>query len=135
MNEKQMWCVTASSLGLISTDVIHVSFVKPLGMFITIHSMTFLSGLAATRNSGPRTIRSGLICQPSGAHSIGAGASLASPCGAPASTHFAIVSICVCDSDRSFAHVPCAGSANQGGICFATTLFLMLRAHGRVDSY
>jgi hypothetical protein len=126
--------VTASSLGLISTDVTHVSFVKPLGIVITTHSMTFFSGLAATRNSGPRTTRSGLICQPSGAHSSGAGASRTSPCGAPASTHCTMVSICVCDSVRSLAQVPCAGSANHGGICRDATLALMLRAHGRVDS-
>ena len=126
--------MTASSLGFTSTDVIHVSFVNPPGMFTVVHSITFFSGRAGTRNSGPRTIRSGLICQPSGAQSIGAGASLASPCGAPASTHFVIVSICVCESDRSLAHVPCAGSANHGGICRDATLALMLRAHGRVAS-
>ena len=130
----QMWCVTASSLGFTSTDVIHVSFVKPLGMLTVVHSMTFFSGRAGTRNSGPRTIRSGLICQPSGAHSIAGGASFASPCGAPASTHFVMVSICACDSERSLAQVPCAGSANHGGICRDATLALMLRAHGRVDS-
>jgi hypothetical protein len=45
-----------------------------------------------------------------------------------------MVSICVCDSDRSLAQRPCAGSANHGGICRVATLVLMLRAHGRVDS-
>ena len=52
----QMWCVTASSLGFTSTDVIHVSFVKPPGMLTVVHSITFFSGRAGTRNSGPRTI-------------------------------------------------------------------------------
>ena len=88
-----MWCVTDRSLGLSSIDVTHVSFVNPLGNTIVVHSITFLSVCAGTRNSGPRTMRSGLICQPSTGHSIAGGASDGLPCGAPPSAHFTIASM------------------------------------------
>ena len=88
-----MWCVTDRSLGLSSIDVTHVSFVNPLGTSIDAHSMTFLSTRAGTRNSGPLTMRSGLICQPSDGHSMAGGALFGSPCGAPLSAHFTIVSM------------------------------------------
>src|SRR5262245_23197015 len=129
-----MWCVTDSSLGLISSDVTHVSLVKPLGTVTVTHSITFFGGRAGTLKSGSRTIRSGEVCQPSAAHAFGLGASVGFPCGAPASTHLEMVSICVCVKDRSFANGPVCGSANHGGIVFATTRLLMLRAHGRVAS-
>src|SRR5262252_483312 len=129
-----MWCVTDSSLGLSSSDVTHVSFVKPLGTVTLTHSITFFGGCAGTLKSGRRTIRSGWICQPSVGHTFGLGAAAASPSGAPVSTHLAMVSICAWVSERSFAKGPVWGSANHGGIVFATTRFLMLRAHGRVLS-
>ena len=59
-----MWCVTERSLGLISSDVINVSFVKPLGIVMSAHSTTSLGVWAGTRNAGPRTTMSGLICHP-----------------------------------------------------------------------
>src|SRR6185369_16235159 len=79
-------------------------------------------------------IASGLpIVQPS--TSCGAaGMSLSSPFGAPASTHFAIVSTSASDRRGSFLNVPCAGSAPHGGIVRAVTRCLMARAHGRASS-
>jgi hypothetical protein len=76
---------------------------------------------------------SGLICQPSAGHWTGGGASFGSPSGAPASAHFAIVSTSICESERSLANGPCAGSANHGGICRLSTLAFIDRAHGRVS--
>src|SRR5437867_6588295 len=130
-----MRCVTDRSLGLISSEVIRVSLVKPLGMVMFDHSMTFFGGRAGTRNSGPVTTTSGLICHPSAGHSTGGGASFGSPCGAPASAHFTIVSMSACLSERSLANTPCCGSANHGGIWRLSTLALMARAQGRVLSY
>ena len=43
-----MWWVTASSLGLISTEVTQVSFVNPEGVMSVIHSITFRAGAAGT---------------------------------------------------------------------------------------
>src|SRR4030095_1940314 len=126
---------TVRSLGLISNEVIHVSFVNPLGMIAVAHSMTFFGGRAGTRNSGALTTTSGVSCQPSAAHSIGGGAAFGSPCGAPPSTHLVIVSMSVCLSDRSLAKDPCCGSANHGGISRARTLNLIARAHRRACSY
>ncbi|PYR24518.1 MAG: hypothetical protein DMF92_22525 [Acidobacteria bacterium] len=122
------------SLGFSSIDVIQVSFVKPLGTTIEVHSITFWGGCAGTWNAGPLTITSGLICQPSAGHAMGAGASFGSPAGAPLSAHFTIVSMSACFSDRSFAKLPYCGSANQGGICRDATLTFMLLAHGRASS-
>ncbi len=59
------------------------------------------SELRITRSGGPKP-----SCTPF--HSLSAaiffagGRSFASPCGAPASTHATMVSICFCDSDMSF---------------------------------
>src|SRR5262245_356338 len=66
---------------------------------------------------------------------MGFGASLGSPCGAPLSTHFTIVSISVCLSDLSLVKCPNSSLANQGGIFFELTAFLIALAHGRVVSY
>jgi len=62
------------------------------------------------------------------------GASLARPSGAPASTHFTIVSICLSVSRASFVNDPCAGSANQGGIFRSPTASLILVARLRTSS-
>ena len=115
--------------------MIQVSFVKPLGTTIEVHSITLSGGCAGIRNAGPLTITSGLICHPSAGHSIGAGASFGSPAGAPLSAHFTIVSMSACFRDRSLANLPYSGSANQGGICRDETLTFMLLAHGRASSY
>ncbi len=72
-------------------------------------------------------------CQPS-VSAGGVGSSAGLPRGAPASTHFTIVSICAWLSRASLANVPCAGSANHGGICRFATLSLIDRAHGRTSS-
>src|SRR5438105_1252446 len=71
-------------------DVIQVSFVKPPGTMILVHSTIPFAG---TLNSGPSTTISGLICQPSAGHWTGGGASFASPSAAPASAHLVMVSI------------------------------------------
>src|SRR5262249_37907878 len=90
---------------------------------------------AGTRNSGPLTTMSGLICQPSAGHAIGGGASAGSPCGAPASAHVAVVSISRVESDPSLANCPGVGSANQGGVWRLSTFALIDRAQGRASSY
>src|SRR5689334_14699125 len=63
----------------------------------------------------------------------GLGMSFGSPCGAPASTHATIVSICFCVSDMSFLNfcTPTLWSMCHGGICRVDTRFLIERAHGR----
>src|SRR5688500_14414956 len=63
------------------------------------------------------------------------GRSLASPFGAPASTHLTRVLISLSESRRSFSKCVCLGSANQGGIVLATTFSLIERAQGRASSY
>src|SRR5678815_126892 len=120
-------------LGLISSDVIHVSLVNPLGTRYVTHSTTSFGVCAGTRNSGPLTMTSGLICQPSAGQSIGGGASFGSPSSAPLSAHFTIVSMSFCGSDRSLANGPVAASANHGGICRLSTLVFIDRAHGRAS--
>src|SRR6516225_7528713 len=102
-------------------DVIHVSFVMPLGTVTYIHSMTLFLGFGGTVNSGPFTIISGSISHPSPGHRTGAGASCALPSGAPASTHREMASISLVFSERSFAKWLTCGSANQGGIFFVMT--------------
>src|SRR5215813_4005607 len=97
-----MWCVTLNSLGLISTEVIHVSLVKPVGVVSVIHSITFLSGVGGTVYGTPFNTTSGFVVHPFSGHWIGRGASLGSPCRAPLSTHCTIVSISSCFNDRSF---------------------------------
>ncbi len=82
-------------------DDTQVSLVKPDGMITVIHSTTSFFGLAGTSVVGPSRMMSGLMAHPSG-HSTAAGASLRSPSGAPASAHFAMVSISFCLSERSF---------------------------------
>ena len=59
------------------------------------------------------------------------------PCGAPASTHLAIVSISSSRSDGSFLKLwmPTCGSRNHGGISCAAVFVLIDRAHGRTSSY
>ncbi len=62
--------------------------------------------------------------------------SLGSPFSAPASTHFAMVSISLSESDRSFwnSWMPTVLSMCHGGIWRACTRFLIDRAHGRDSS-
>src|SRR5215471_12654244 len=102
----QMWCVTDNALGLISTEVTQVSLVKPVGVTSVIHSMTFLGGDAGTLYGIPFTTMSGFVVHPFSGHSTAGGASLASPCGAPLSTHWTMVSISSCFSDGSFEKWP-----------------------------
>src|ERR1017187_5039727 len=75
---------------------------------------------------------SGLIFQPSW-KVLGAALSLASPSGAPLSTHATRVWICASLSLRSLAKWPILGSANHGGIFWLTTAALMALAHGRAS--
>ena len=51
---------------LICTEVTHVSLVKPVGLITVIHSTTLFLGFAGTSVTGPSTMMSGLIAQPSG---------------------------------------------------------------------
>src|SRR6185369_6965093 len=69
-------------------------------------------------------------------HCFAAGMSFGSPFGAPASTHFRIVSICLSDSERSFSNsvMPTVLSMCHGGICRAATRLLIDLAHGRASS-
>src|SRR5437899_7997263 len=110
-------------------EVTQVSSVKPVGMIAVIHSTTLFFGRAGTAVTGPSTIISGWISQPS-AHSTGGGASFGSPGGAPLSAHFAIVSISLCLRDRSFRYGPYLGSANHGGIFRVATAAFIALAHG-----
>src|SRR6185369_5952591 len=66
-------------------------------------------------------------------HCTGAGMSLASPIGAPASTQLAMVAICSSDSEISFLNfcTPAVLSMCQGGIWRVTTRCLMALAQGR----
>src|SRR5579863_1086321 len=59
LNPRQMWWVTAGYSGLICTDVIQVSSVKPDGTVTDIHSITLFLGWAGTSVAGPFTIMSG----------------------------------------------------------------------------
>src|SRR5215813_9034177 len=113
----------------------HVSLVNPVGTVNHIHSTTSFFGFAGTLNVGPSTIRSGRICHPSDGHWTGGGASFASPFSAPASAHFAIVSISAGFSERSFVKWPYCGSANHGGILRSSTAAFIAFAHGRALSY
>src|SRR5215813_3173688 len=97
-----MWCVTLNSLGLISTEVIHVSLVKPVGVTSVIHSITFLSVVGGTVYGTPLNTRSGFVVHPFSGHLIGRGASFGSPGRAPLSAQRTMVSISSCFSDRSF---------------------------------
>ena len=65
----------------------------------------------------------------------GFGASLGLPALAPPSTQETSVLISPSDKLRSFENLPCAGSANHGGIFLLETTSLMAFAHGRVLSY
>ena len=76
------------------------------------------------------------MCQRSeSSNSRGFGMSAALPIGAPASTHFAIVSISSSRSDGSFLKLwmPTCGSMPHGGICRSVTRCLIERAHGRTS--
>src|SRR5688572_8740421 len=125
----QMWWTTAGSLGRISMEVTHVSVLDGKGIATLSQSMTPRAG---TRYSGNATSTSGLICQPFDGHAIGGGASLAAPSTAPPSAHRRIVSTSAGLSDRSLVKLPCAGSANQGGIDRSATFERMALAQGRV---
>src|SRR5579883_3035324 len=72
--------------------------------------------------------------QPSASRGAG-GASFASPSGAPASTHAAIVEISWLDRWRSFFHAPTFGSACQGGMRRLTTTSLICLAEDFAFSY
>src|SRR5271154_3944935 len=85
------------------------------------------AGIANTLSGCP-------ITQPS-VNAIGFGASFLSPALAPLSTQETRVLMSAADKLRSFENLPCAGSANHGGIFLLTTTCLMALAHGRVLSY
>src|SRR6476619_2037415 len=88
-----------------------------------------------SKATGISRIMSGLpIDQPS-TNLTGAGASLALPAGAPASTQDTRVLTSPADMVRSLENLPCCGSAYHGGIFFVATAVLMALAQGRVVSY
>src|ERR1700683_2911755 len=70
-------------------------------------------------------------------HSLGAGMSLGSPWGAPASTQWAMAEIWLSLREISFwkSWIPTVLSKCHGGIWRVSTLSLMALAHGRVSSY
>ena len=72
--------------------------------------------------------------QPSTGHLTGGGASAGSPAGAPLFAQATIVSISACFNERSLSKCPYSGLANQGGIFFVATAFLMALAQGRALS-
>src|SRR5579872_831596 len=111
-------------------EVTQVSFVKLVGMVTDIHSITLFFGAAGTSITGPSRITSGWMAQASG-HWMGAGASLASPSGAPESAHFAITSISDGFREWSLVKCPTAGSANQGGILRESVAAFIALAQGR----
>src|ERR1700751_5999128 len=63
------------------------------------------------------------------------GASFGLPALAPPSTQVTRVETSAADRLRSLENLPCAGSANHGGIFLLETSSLMALAHGRVLSY
>src|SRR5262245_15355481 len=65
------------------------------------------------------------------------GMSAALPCGAPLSTHLAIVAISASVSDGSFLYswMPMVLSTNHGGISRFVTRLLIDCAHGRASLY
>ena len=69
-------------------------------------------------------------------HTFAGGASFGSPFGAPASTHFTMVSISLSESERSFSNsvMPTVLSMCQGGICRVETRLRIDLAHGRDSS-
>src|SRR5229473_7493387 len=111
-------------------EVIQVSLVKLLGIATQNQSITPVAG---TSNSGPSRMMSGWISQPPVGNCLGAGASLASPSGAPRSAHVTSVSISLCFKERSFEKWPYLASANHGGIFRAATANLIALAHGRTS--
>jgi hypothetical protein len=95
------------------------------------YSIVPLAGIS--NGVGSSMIASGAgIAQPS-ANRRGAGISLRSPSGAPASTHRTIVSISSCRSDASFENFPTWRSANHGGIFLVNTADRIAFAQGRAS--
>src|ERR1019366_10643312 len=129
-----MWCATSGCSGLIWMDVTQVSLVKLVGMVTDIPSTALFLGAAGTSITGPSRMMSGWMAQASGQW-MGAGASFASPSGAPESAHFAITSISDGFSERSLVKCPTAGSANQGGILRESVAAFMALAQGRTLCY
>src|ERR1035437_6577089 len=84
-------------------------------------------GISKTLSGCPMT-------QPS-VNATGAGASFGLPALAPPSTQETSVAMSAADKLRSLENLPCAGSANQGGIFLLATTCLMALAQGRVPSY
>ena len=120
------WCVILRPLtvvGRISTARTQRGSVMPDGVTRLSQASCDTAGMV---NSSDLMIRSGSFWPntaakfhpwPSG-HTFGAGMSFGLPCGAPASTHFRIVSICLSSSERSFLKLctPTLLSMFHGGI-------------------
>jgi hypothetical protein len=125
------WCVTSRLLGRISSARIQ----RSSGMSMVRFGVGKMSRPAAGISiAGSVMMKSGSPnCHPS-VSTGGLGSSAGLPRGAPASTHFTIVSICGWLRRASLANVPCAGSANHGGICRFETFSLIDRAQGRTSS-
>ena len=111
-------CIQRSSLKLVGTSKYWYSIVPSAGIL-------YSTGISKTTSGLP-------ICQPA-ANCGNAGISAGSPCRASPSTHFTMVSICAGVRLRSLLNVPCAGSANHGGISRAITFSRIARAHGRTS--
>ena len=96
--------------------------------------------LAGTMKScGISTIRSGvpMLHRSLSLNLRGGGMSAGFPCGAPESTHFAIVAISPSERATLLENscIPTFGSMCQGGMFRKTTFCLMALAHGRTSSY
>src|SRR5687768_1999520 len=83
-----------------------------------------------------RTTRSGspYVHSVLAGNTFGGGASARLPCGAPRSTHAAIVATSASLNDGSFAYSPMLRSICHGGISRLVTLVLIDRAQGRTSA-
>src|SRR5882724_268576 len=110
-----------------------VSFLKPVGMMTYSYSIRPWAWMA--KGLGNWKTMSGLgMAQPS-TNSRGLGISFMSPWGAPASTHWTILSISDWASARLFSNFFVVPSSYQGGIRRVETIRLMLFDHILTVSY
>src|ERR1700736_3314555 len=100
-----------------------------MGIITYLYCITPVAGTG--KGWGSWKTMSGLgIVQPS-TNCLGAGMSLASPKGAPASTQATSVLMSLWDNEASFENLPNCGSANHGGIFFSRTADRIAFAQGR----
>jgi hypothetical protein len=106
--------------------------VKCVGTISYVYSTSPCAG--SFTGFGIFTTRSGCEIFHPFVHVRGAGASCASPAGAPASAQAEIAAICFSVKEMSSAKCPYRGSANHGGIIFISTACAIAFAHGRACS-